>query len=228
MYRDTRTKEYIFGSIYLSSIPSATSQSGLIRPPIEVSRSGLEVFLVEQPDTRHPNIKDIVSIQWSRYPPDESLQTASVTAFFIKDGQLSDGDLVESRQFDAMLSKKLCSPDQDDFRDDAVLSSKNWSLDQDGLRDDALSNDPLFKDTSDTAVLPQYLLRSVSGTMNSEPWKVRMRQFPSIRSWKYLGDPNIHLVMTTALPYDRSLKMWPYDVLHLCEQASSTSPAHDN
>ena len=193
-----------------------------------MTRSGHEVFLVEQPDARHPNIKDIVSIQWSRYPPDERLQKASVTAFFIKDGQLSDGDLVESRQFDAMLSTKRWSPDQDDLRDDAVLSSKNWSLDQDGLRDDALSNDPLFKDTGNIAVLPQHLLRSVSGTMNSEPWEVCMRQFPWFRSWESLYDPNIHLIMTTELPFDRSLMTWPYDVLHLCEQAFSTNPAHDN
>ena len=169
-----------------------------------------------------------MSIKWSEYPPDERLQKASVTAFFIKDGTLSDGDLVESRQFDAMLSKKRWSPDQDDLRDDAVLSSKIWSPYQDGLRDDAWSNDPLFQGTGGTAEFPQYLLRSVSGTMNSEPWEVWMRQLPSFRFWRSDHDPDIHLVMTHEFPYDPSLNRCPYDVLCLCEQASSTNPAHDN
>ena len=187
-----------------------------------------EVFLVEQPDTRHPNIKDIVSIQWSRDLPDESLQKASVTAFSIKDGTLSDGDLVESRQFDAILSAKRCSPDQHDLCDDAVLSSKNWSLDQDGLRDDALSNDPLFQGTGDIVVPSQRPFRSVSGTINSEPWKVCMRQLPWRSFWQSIHDPDIHLVMIHPLPFDGSLKTCLYDVLHLRDQASPTSPAHDN
>ncbi|CAD6570850.1 MAG: hypothetical protein TREMPRED_006057 [Tremellales sp. Tagirdzhanova-0007] len=154
-----------------------------------------------------PDLKDIVSVKYSKYPVEENTQMASVTAFSTKDGTLADGSLVEARQFDTVLSAEKWKPEPAEFRDDALW--KDALLLPTGY---CTYHDDLFFVEELRSSWPWQL---ISGTKNGARWEVGMRRLPWVSFRDGSDNLDTHLVITRVHSFDASLGLSPHEVLRI-------------